>query len=122
MSKSYVGMSAHYCPICYKAHDEQVLLNTRLKDSFEDGTKYNLGWKLCPTHKAMEVEYIALVVVVKNERPTGPEDAVPTGTYVHIRRSAWPNIFNTPAPKTPMAYCDQDTIDKLAKIPQEPAA
>lgn len=110
--KSYVGMGTRVCPICYEPHTEEVLIHKQMKEVFESGQKVRTAWELCPKHKEMQAEYIALVEV--KDEAHSPDDAQPTGNYLHIHREAAKHIFNIPLPDTlPFAYMEPGVIDKL---------
>jgi hypothetical protein len=114
--KSYVTLETSACPVCGTQHDTgAVLLDTRLRDKFEHKTC--TGWQLCPEHKKLADDgYVALVEC--SNQPTSLEKANRTGALAHIRRSAWENIFNTPAPKGPLAFVEVGVIAKLQeKVP-----
>jgi hypothetical protein len=111
--KSHVGMGYHLCPICYEKHDEVVLIDKHLRNTLE--RENFAGFELCPKHKEMAGEYIALVEVSNKAPVTQMHEAKPTGKVAHIRRSAWSLVFNTPCHEGPLAYCEAGTIDLLAK-------
>lgn len=128
--KSYVTMEQKICLVCTKKFDtNNLLLDTHLRNTFERHTV--TGWDLCPEHQKLYDEgYIALVAANKSKSeklPNGnikdPGDAYRTGAVVHIRRSVWPGIFNSPIPMNdkgkpmPMAFCDPQVIETLQKIP-----
>ena len=112
MNKSHVGLGCTSCPICGAEHSEVVLLNKRLRSSLPRRQVIDIA--LCPEHAAKVEEYAALVGIdtAKSTQPYKPATVWRTGEYVHIRRDAWPRIFNVPAPET-FAYCDNETIEKL---------
>lgn len=108
----WVAVGVEVCPICYVGHDETVLFDKRMEKSF-DSPKVRTGWSLCPKHKAMEAEYIALVEV-SNSNPKSPNDAVPTGVYAHIRREVAKQIFNVPLEQIPFAYVELGMLAVLS--------
>lgn len=118
--KSHVGMGFAVCPICGQKHDEVVLLDKRLKNSLD--RENFTGWLLCPTHKAMEAEFIALVEV--EEEPKGDEHtklatAKRTGNLAHVRRAVWNDIFNVSPPKF-MCFVPVGVIQKIqGMVPHE---
>jgi len=113
--KSYVGMGHSVCPVCGASHDEVILLNKRLRDTFEEGENLALQWDLCPEHLKMKNDgYIALVEC-KNE-PHILEEAIRTGNIAHVRRSSWGNIFDIPAPKGPLTFVQEGVIQQLQSL------
>lgn len=118
MTKSHVGMGCLVCPICLKEHTEQVLLDRRLEDSFENGTMYFVGWQMCDEHEAKREEYVALIEV--SQHCTKLEDAKRTGNYVLLRRSAMHKVFNQPIRKgVPLLFVEQGVLDLLAGMQEE---
>lgn len=125
--KSYVTMEQKVCPICGKTFDTgALLLDRRLRNTFERNTV--TGLDLCPEHTALHKDgFVALVAVdeSKSERmPNGnlqPEGAWRTGKIAHLKREAWDRVFNCPAPdaRLPFVYCDDDTVELLARKQQE---
>lgn len=113
MSKSHAGIGFHLCPICGIKHDEVVLLDKRLQPTLE--RENFVGFKMCAPHQALhEQGYIALV----GAEPGGGNTvntAKRTGQIMHIKREAFPSIFDCPVPDTPMAFCDPAVIDDLAQ-------
>lgn len=116
-------MEQAQCPVCLELHDTgSTLLDRRLKPSMEQHTVTHFD--LCPAHKKMRDDgFVALIELTRE--PRADEDAlcVPrTGKYLHIRASAWPNIFNTPAPPKGIAMTEAGMIDKLmSKIQVSPS-
>lgn len=118
--KSHVGMGYSVCPICGIKHDEVVLLHRFLKpevprDNF-------MGFDLCPEHKDMATEFLALVEVSNplDERTTlKPENAWRTGQIAHVRREVVPHMFNVKIPDDiPMIYIEIGVIDALKRRTQ----
>lgn len=105
MEKSHVGMGVHVCPVCGLEHDEVVLLQTRLGLPPKLTNHMFAGWLMCPEHqKLMDDGYVAMIEV--SNQPTGLADAQRTGRIAHVRASAWPNIFNSPAPDKGIAFAE----------------
>lgn len=113
--KSHVGMGVSVCPICYKEHDEVVLLDKQLRPSLTN--HMFMGWDICPEHKAMEKEFIALVECSnppESGRNLKPENAKPTGQIAHIKREVADSIFRTKFPADlPFVYVEVGVIDAL---------
>ena len=111
--KSNVGMGYSQCPICGREHDEVVLLHTRLKPKLEP--RQCVGLALCPEHQKLKDEgYIALIETVNQPRDFASAER--TGAVAHVRSSAWPMLFDKPAPTTDFCFVEQDTIAKLQEI------
>lgn len=113
MSKSHVGMGFTLCPVCGKKHDEVVLIDKHLRQSLARDNF--MGWGLCPEHEALSKEYVALIEVTNDEPPT-LETADRTGRYVHVKREAWPHIFNSEAPAIPFGFINVEGFEKLVKL------
>lgn len=114
--KSHVGMGYSVCPVCGVEHDPVVLLDKRLDQTL---TRHEFaGWALCAEHQKMKDEgYIALVGC--SNEPKGLADACRTGDLIHIRASAWSNIFNSPVPPKGLAFISQDAVTKLREMVEE---
>mgnify|MGYP003442736158 FL=1 len=110
--KSHVGMGHSLCPVCGAKHDEVVLLHKYLQPVLARDTA--LGWDLCPEHKKMHPEFVALVEC--KDQPTSLNDADRTGWLAHVRRAVWENIFNTPPPPGPMAFVEEGVIETLLSM------
>lgn len=122
MSKSHVGMGFALCPVCGKKHDETVLLQRSMGAPPRLNSENFTGWELCPEDKAKFDEgYVALIEC--EEPPTGDNQlatAKRTGVLVHVRRTAFPNIFNVPAPKGAIAFIERGVVEQLqAMMPPE---
>ena len=117
--KSHVGLGYNVCPICYQKHNEVVLLDKRLKNSLERDNF--LGFEICPEHKAMEKEYVGLVVV-KNDISVAkltPKNAEPTGNYAMLRREAAKHLLKIDASKLPLFYIDQTVFNMLIDMEKQ---
>jgi hypothetical protein len=115
MTKSYVSLEQNVCPVCARTFDTNaILIHERLSETLEKHTI--TGWSLCPEHEKLHEEgYVALVSIDPNRSrpPHKPDTVFRTGKIMHIRRSAWPNIFGEAAPETPMTFCGDDLVEKL---------
>lgn len=116
---SFVAMGQHLCPVCGKTHDSgEILLHKNLRPIQDD--KRVTGYGLCPDdQKLFDDGYIALV------EAKGPaysnnlkmEDAYRTGKLAHLKREAFSNVFNVPAPADlPMVFVEPGVIDQLAEM------
>jgi hypothetical protein len=117
--KSHVGMGHEVCPICDTKHTESVLLNKYLRKTLTRDMV--TGLSLCPEHKKMSGEYVALVGVSNAPRAgqsrLNPEDAIRTGDLAHLKWEAADNIFNVKMDrKHPMVYVDTEVIEHLKKL------
>lgn len=134
MSKSYVTMEQHVCPVCTQAHDTgNLLLDTRLQERFDMHTP--TGWELCPDCARLRDDgYVALIVcdprksvMHRGDTKDGAaiaklEDAYRTGDYVHIRLAAFQSIFNTSPPSGLVAFIDEEIFEFLKEISPPPDA
>lgn len=115
--RNYVGMGVHVCPVCLKEHDLIVRIGKSLRPTLE---KRNfMGWAMCAEHEERRCEgYIALIECSDDRQPT-LENAKRTGAIGHVRKEAWPLIFNVPAPDTPIVFVEQGVIERLqAMVPK----
>ena len=116
MSKSHVGMGYTMCPVCLTEHDEVVLLDTRLHNSLKQ--RQATGWRMCPSCANKKAEGFIALIGVTNE-PRELNDAMCTGDVVHIRATAWPNIFNSSVPDKGIAFVQPEVIEYLKGISNE---
>ena len=93
--KSYVTLAV--CPIC---HEETgtLLLDTRLRDSFENHTVTPE-----PCDKCRE-KYLTNGVMLFNPR---------SGSLVVLKVEAFTKMFNVPVPEKHIAFCDEDVFVQL---------
>jgi hypothetical protein len=120
-AKSFVTMEQNICPVCGITFETgNILMDKRLKESFENKTI--TGYSLCEEHKELYSKgYIALVGIDENKSKTFNgsyklEDVYRTGKIVHIKSSAFPGLFNQPAPETPFVFTSDEVITKLEEI------
>ena len=105
--KSHVAIGFDVCPVCFVEHDESVLLDKRLKQSFTNQKQF-VGYSLCDEHKELyERGFVALVVIDNNQTPTGD--------IAHIKKEAFFEFFNVPEEQhnKPVFHTDQETFDLL---------
>ena len=128
MTKSYVGMASEVCAICGKPHTESVLLDRRLRDTFENGKTYTTGNAPCSECQTkIDDGYVALVKV--DEEKSGavhkdllqPGDAWRTGNISWIRSRIWPDVFTVPLPDPPLCFVGAEVTAKLLSM-QPPEA
>lgn len=110
MEKSHVGMAYHVCPVCGKEHDPVVLINRFLRNTLT--THEFAGFKMCEEHMKLCHDGFTALIEVKNQ-PKSLADAERTGRVVHVRNSAWANIFNLPLPDKGIAFVDPEGYEKL---------
>lgn len=123
--KSYVTLAQRQCFICGKEYDtNELLLDKHLRERFERTTLVGNG--ICPEcQKLNDDGYIALVVIqdpllgVTNIKM---EEAYRTGKIIHLKRSAWEKLFDSPTPDLPMVYIDQELGTKLEELQQSLAS
>lgn len=107
MTKSYVAMGYKTCPVCHTKHDEVVLLNKRMKASFEESGVF-MGYELCPEHIKMSDEYLTVV---------GGEAGQFTGEVAHLRWHVAFDIFNHISDKSiKVVFAEQAVIDHLKQL------
>lgn len=116
-NREYVGVGVYVCPVCLKEHDEVVLINSHLRPTLE--RKNFMGWDMCDEHEKLWKEgYIALIECSNDQQPT-LENAKRTGKIAHVRKKAWPHIFNTPAPDGPIVFVQQGVVEQLQSMMPE---
>lgn len=105
--KSHVAIGFDVCPVCFVEHNESVLLDRRLQNSF-DNKKQFVGYSLCDEHKELlQQGFIALVVINANNTPTGE--------FAHIKKEAFFQVFNVPEEQhnKPVFHTDSETFELL---------
>lgn len=122
--KSYVGMGFYVCPICGNKHDEEVLIDKRMKATL---TQYEyLGQQFCPEdQKKFDEGFIAFIECENSDSTKDvlkQEEAVRTGRIFHIRKDAIDKIFNTLPIETPFVFCQKEVGDMLTELVTEPSA
>ena len=122
MSKSHVAMEHYQCPICLTRFETgNVLLNTRLRPTLDE--KQVTGHSPCLDCKIkLEDGYIALVETAGPATSRTVGLMVPrSGNLAWVRRTAFSQIFDQPAPETlPMVFVELGVIAKLqAMVPEE---
>lgn len=119
--KSHVAMEQHQCPICLVRFDTgNILLDRRLRASLEDHQL--TGHSPCPDCQAkLNDGYIALVETAGPATSRTVSMMVPrSGNLAWVRRTAFPQIFDQPAPETlPMIFIEPGVIQKLQAMVQE---
>ena len=117
MDKSYVTMSQKVCMVCDKPYDDgSLLLDTRLKKTFESKTVTGIG--LCPDHD--KEGYVALIEIDEskskfNGDTISPEDAYRTGGFAQIREEAFDGIFGF-KPHSKINYVGIGVLSKLQEM------
>jgi hypothetical protein len=120
MEKSYVGTGAYICPVCAKRHSEEVLVNTKLKKTLEKDM--SLGWQLCPEHKEQRTNGFVFLVGIdesKSKQTDSLNGIWRTGKVIAIKENVYNQIFNIPIDERKIAFCDDETIDKLNSMVEE---
>lgn len=99
--KSHVSLEQHVCIVCGTAFDTgAILLDKRLRASMEHHTK--TGWGLCPEHQKLSDDgFVALIEIDPERSVLGsvgvrPEQAHRTGRLAHLKRNAFPKVFDVP--------------------------
>lgn len=87
MAKTYVAMGYKQCPVCGEKHNESVLLDRSLNDSFEDGVSLFTGLSLCPKHQQVLTEGYVFIIAVDGE------DNLLQGKAVALRVEDFSNAF-----------------------------
>ena len=113
--KSWVSLAQRQCIICGAVYDTgDLLLDKRMKQSMEKHTV--VGHGLCPAHQQMKDDgFVALIEA--DERGENR-----TGRAVHIRSSAWPHIFNSPAPAGGVAFAPPEVFRILEETQERSRA
>ena len=79
MAKSHVARGHEQCPVCGVKHNESVILDTRLRDSFEEGVSLLTGFSLCPEHQQLRDDGYVFIIAVKGK------DNLPQGKTAIVR-------------------------------------
>jgi hypothetical protein len=128
--KSHVSMEQQVCIVCCKAYDTNaILLHKQLRPVLDRHTV--TGWGMCPEHQKLKDEgYVALIEIDEakstpsvGHNPHGqiqPNDAYRLGRVVHVRVSAWDNIFKgQPVPLHRVTFVESAVVDMLEKLQQK---
>ena len=115
--KHLVAMEQAQCPVCGVLHATGVLLQSRDITHPKLERVYTTHFGLCPQHKALEAEYIALLELKREPTPEennlrGTWD-LRTGQLLHVRRSVFARMFNTPMPEGPLCFMQVGVIARI---------
>ena len=114
MDKSFVTMEKQICVVCGKQFDTgSLLLDTRLKDSFDMYTVTGFG--MCDSCTELKDKgFIALIEATNNPTDSlSQQEANRTGRIAHLKLEAFKEIFNVPAPKGGICFVQEGVIAKL---------
>lgn len=119
MSKSHVSMEQHLCIVCCKPVDTgAILIDKRLRQTLERTTV--TGWGMCEEHqKLKDAGFVALIACdpTKTKERDGvikaAGDAYRTGTFCHLRETAFVEVINVPVPENMVCFCDEEVINQL---------
>lgn len=126
MSKSYVTVEQHCCPVCCKTFDTgAILLDKHMRDQFDHHTV--TGWSLCPDDKEkFDKGYVAIVAVDRARSEVEPNGNIePAGAYrlgpvAHVKRDLAKDLFTIPIPdEVPLIFADLDVLETLSKLAAE---
>ena len=115
--KSYVSLEEKICSICGNKHDSgAILLDRRLKDSFEHKTL--TGYDHCKDcQEKLDNQYVALVEV--SNEPEGNimknEDAYRTGVLAWVKKHVCDKVFNVKI-TTPMVFVQPEVINYMQSL------
>lgn len=113
---SHVAMEQKVCHICGNTYNTNaILLHKRLGNITNPIT----GYGTCQECQKLKNDgYIALVVVDNqgSSKVLKPDEAHRTGEIIHMRKSAFANIFNIPAGDHDMMFIDPDAAEKLKSL------
>lgn len=121
--KSYVAMEAKVCPVCTQQHQHDcgILLDRRLKETFDAYKPTVTGWGLCEKCSNMMKEYYAIIVCDRDKSDTTTLSGVyRTGEYLWIKQTAWDKVFtDQPVPPKGLCFMDyRDAVKLKAVIPE----
>jgi len=119
MTKSYVTLEQHCCPVCVKTFDtDALLLDRRLRDTFESKTVTD--WEFCEAcEKLKRGGYIALVEADPERGDNTPGGAYRTGNIAHIKSEAFGRVFDVPVPEGGLCFMEPGVIEKLQEMMPE---
>lgn len=120
MDKSYVSMEQAVCPVCCQKFDTgSILMDTRVQDTLEPTTV--TGWALCPEHERLHEDGFVALISIDPEKSGGPpfklDTVYRTGAIMHIRRTAYANIFGQ-TEERPFVFADDELLDRLNELYQ----
>lgn len=114
MEKSYVSMTTYDCPLCKKEHSYrgEILLDTKLKDSFEPKTK--VGLRIC--EECTKEDYTPLIECIEQT-----QDHLNLGRVVYIRNEALKldNEHRESRDNAGFLLCDTQTMNEIFSSEEE---
>lgn len=124
--KSHVSLGQRQCPVCGVVEDDgTILIHKQLRQTLD---RYTVtGFSLCKEHKRLHAEgFIALIELSAEPDPKSTlQESWPlrTGNLAHLKREAWAQIFDTPAPAGPLCFVTPDVMQLMvileAKLQKE---
>lgn len=126
MEKSYVSMGQKICEVCGRQYsDGTILLDRRLRNSMNRETVTGFG--MCDEHRKLKEDgFVALIgidesasVIDTANNMVKQENAERTGSIAHLRKPAFEQVFNAPAPEGMVAFVPQGVIDMLYQMQQQ---
>jgi len=120
--KSYVTLSARQCPVCGKVEEDgSVLLDTRLRNTFERQTV--VGWGLCAEHRALTEQGYCHLIECSAESPEGkvtvqPHELPRTGRIMHAKREFLCHVLQGMEPQ-PLMMVPPEVFEQLAGMYRE---
>lgn len=115
MSKSYVGMLHHLCPVCAEKNGQtDLVLDRRLRDTFEMDN-YQMGDMCEECQEKFDNGYIALVEANGSHTKSHmkQEEAARTGRIFHIKREVFEDLFNVSHEDKPLVFIEPELGDIL---------
>lgn len=119
--KSYVSQEVKICPVCGKKVDTNSLLfHERLREVFDRETV--TGWAMCEEHQKLFDEGYTAMIGVDPSKSKGMnlKGVYRTGNVMHVKNSAWPEIFDAPLPDSGICFTEDGVIDMLQGDCQPP--
>ena len=118
--QSQVSLEQHACLVCGTAFDTgAILLDKRLRASMQRHTA--TGWGLCSEHQKLSDDGFVALVECDPQRSGSqaggrmkPEQTYRTGRLVHLRRTAFAQVFNVPVEdEQACVFVEPGVIDQL---------
>jgi hypothetical protein len=111
--KSPVRLAQRECIICGTHYGTgEILLDKRMRQSMDRYTLVGNG--ICPEHQKLIDDGFVLLV----EATERNGDTYRTGTFLQVKRTAWPQMFNTEAPPKGVAFITPDVVAMIkARMP-----
>lgn len=110
MSKSHVGLGYTVCPVCLEKSTDEILMDKKGREQFDDDKKYFLGLEFCKKHQERKDSDMIAIIVVRTE-PTEESTFLNldrTGEVFFLDKKAFTKLFKAMPPAGGIAIVPED--------------